>query len=151
MNPKNAIKGSDPFRFETSQEAADGAAAKVKGSDPFRLVAGVGCSLGCPADELVALIAATLPPGELRALATDDRRAQEPCMLAAAEHFGVPLRTFPADALAAVDVPTASAVVARHVGTPSVAEAAALLSGTRLLVPKTRSEHATCAVAECPE
>ena len=48
-------------------------------------------------------------------------------MLAAAEHFGVPLRTHTAEALAAVDVPTPSAVVARHVGTPSVAEAAALL------------------------
>ncbi|MBE2316022.1 cobalamin biosynthesis protein [Solirubrobacter sp. CPCC 204708] len=116
-----------------------------------RLVAGVGCSLGCPPEELRALIDATLPAGELVALATVDRRADEPAMVAAAEHFGVPLRTFPATALAAVDVPTPSAVVARHVGTPSVAEAAALLSGTRLLVPKTRSEHATCAVAECPE
>ena len=117
----------------------------------MNLVAGVGCSLGCPPEELRALIEATLPAGELVALATVDRRAKEPCMLAAAEHFGVPLRTHAAEALAQVDVPTPSAVVARHVGTPSVAEAAALLSGTRLLVPKTRSEHATCAVAECPE
>ena len=70
---------------------------------------------------------------------------------AASKHFGVPLHTHTAEALAAVDVPPPSAVVARHVGTPSVAEAAALLSGTRLLVPKTRSEQATCAVVECPE
>jgi len=48
-------------------------------------------------------------------------------------------------------VPAPSEIVERHVGTPSVAEAAALLAGTRLLVPKTRSEHATCAVAECQE
>ena len=54
-------------------------------------------------------------------------------------------------ALAAVPVPTPSPIVARHVGTPSVAEAAALLSGTRLLVAQARSEHATCAVAEWPE
>ena len=114
-------------------------------------MAGVGCSLGCPPDELRALIETTLPDGKLVALATVDRRAEEPCMLAAAEHFGVPLKTYAAEALAQVDVPTPSDVVARHVGTPSVAEAAALLSGTRLLVPKTRSEHATCAVAECPE
>ena len=38
--------------------------------------------------------------GELVALATVDRRAEEPCMLAAAEHFGVPLRTHAAEALA---------------------------------------------------
>ena len=125
--------------------------AKLKVPGTFRLVAGVGCSLGCPPEELRALIEATLPAGELVALATVDRRAQEPCVLAASKHFGVPLQTHTAEALAAVDVPTPSALVARHVGTPSVAEAAALLSGTRLLVPKTRSEHATCAVAECPE
>ncbi|MDA0182037.1 cobalamin biosynthesis protein [Solirubrobacter phytolaccae] len=125
-------------------------AADRRGAAPW-LVAGVGCSLGCPPEELRALIETTLPDGTLRALATVDRRAEEPAMLEAAAHFGVPLRTFPAHELARVDVPTPSAVVARHVGTPSVAEAAALLSGTRLLVPKTRSEHATCAVAECPE
>jgi len=117
----------------------------------MNLVAGIGCSLGCPPDELRALIDATLPPGTLVALATVDRRKDEPCMLAAAEHFQVPLRTYAPAALAAVEVPTPSEIVERHVGTPSVAEAAALLSGTRLLVPKTRSEHATCAVAECQE
>jgi cobalamin biosynthesis protein CbiG len=39
-------------------------------------------------------------------------------------------------------------VVERHVGTSSVAEAAALVSGGRLVVEKRRSAHATCAVAE---
>ncbi len=145
------LKGSDPFNFAPGLDSPICRDDSLKGPDPFRLVAGVGCSLGCPPDELVALIERALPAGELVALATVDRRATEPAMLVAAAHFGVPLRTFPADALATVDVPTPSAVVARHVGTPSVAEAAALLSGTRLLVPKTRSEHATCAVAECPE
>ena len=42
-----------------------------------------------------------------------------------------------------------TAVVAAHVGTPSVAEAAALLSaGGPLLVAKRRSARATCALAE---
>ena len=39
---------------------------------------------------------------------------------------------------------------AAHVGTPSVAEAAALLAagpGSRLMISKRRSAHATCAVA----
>lgn len=133
------------------QGASPAAIAAPRHAAAARLVAGVGCSLGCPPGELVDLVTATLPDGELVALATVDRRAQEPAMLVAAAHFGVPLLTHAARDLAAVDVPTPSAVVARHVGTPSVAEAAALLSGTRLLVPKTRSEHATCAVAECPE
>ena len=156
--PLATVRGDRDNAAGQPGEAARGRAPPRRGEPrdrdrgpPMNLVAGVGCSLGCPPEELRALIEATLPAGELVALATVDRRAQEPCMLAAAEHFGVPLRTHAAEALAQVDVPTPSAVVARHVGTPSVAEAAALLSGTRLLVPKTRSEHATCAVAECPE
>jgi cobalamin biosynthesis protein CbiG len=116
-----------------------------------RLVAGVGCSTGCPPDELRALIATSLPVGELVALATIDRRAEEPCMVEAAAALGVPLLTHSAEALGAVEVPTPSDIVADHVGTPSVAEAAALLSGTRLIVNKRRSAHATCAVAEWHE
>jgi cobalamin biosynthesis protein CbiG len=113
------------------------------------LVVGVGCSLGCSADEILALVDSALPDGEVSALATVDRRADEPGVVEAARLRGWPLVTFPAEALAAVDVPTPSAVVAGHVGTPSVAEAAALLAAApgRLLVPKRRSQHATCAIA----
>ena len=68
---------------------APGAAPTAPGA--ARLVAGVGCSLGCPAEELLALVDAALAeaPGTLVALATVDRRASEPCMveaLAAARH-----------------------------------------------------------------
>jgi cobalamin biosynthesis protein CbiG len=122
---------------------------KIKGPVPFRFVVGVGCSRGCPVDELLALIDATMAGrGELAALATIDRRADEPCVLAAAR--GVPLVTYAAEELAAVNVPTPSKVVARHVGTASVAEAAALLAGGELVVSKRKSEHATCAVATWP-
>ena len=120
------------------------------------LVVGAGCSRGCPTEELLALIGAVLDeagarPDAVRALATVDRRADEPGMVAAARHHGWPLVTHAAPALREVAVPTPSAVVATHVGTPSVAEAAALLS-TRgaLLVPKRRSARATCALAEAP-
>ena len=119
------------------------------------LVVGAGCSRGCPAEELLALIGAVLDeagahPDAVRALATVDRRAHEPGMVAAARHHGWPLVTHAAPALSAAAVPTPSAVVASHVGTASVAEAAALLSagGDTLLVTKRRSAHATCALAE---
>jgi cobalt-precorrin 5A hydrolase/precorrin-3B C17-methyltransferase len=121
------------------------------------LVVGAGCSRGCPADELLALIGTVLDeagarPDAVRALATVDRRADEPGMVAAARHHGWPLVTHPAPALADVAVPTPSPVVAAHVGTPSVAEAAALLSAgaDALLVRKRRSAHATCALAATP-
>ena len=120
------------------------------------LVVGAGCSRGCPAQELLDLIGAVLDeagaqPGAVRALATVDRRAVEPGMVAAARHHGWPLVTHSVPALREVAVPTPSAVVAVHVGTPSVAEAAALLSaGGHLLVSKRRSARATCALAEAP-
>jgi cobalamin biosynthesis protein CbiG len=118
-------------------------------------VLGAGCSLGCPTEELAELAGAVLDEagvagGQVRALATIDSRAQEPAMTALARAMCWELVTHPAPALAAVEVPTPSAVVESHVGTASVAEAAAVLSagGGRLAVHKRRSPHATCALAE---
>ncbi|MGI8846326.1 MAG: cobalamin biosynthesis protein [Thermoleophilaceae bacterium] len=117
------------------------------------LVIGAGCSRGCPAAELAELVEETLAglEGTPIALATIDSRAAEPCMVGVAARCGVALHTHPAAALAAVEVPSPSAVVAVHVGTASVAEAAALLSAGPhglLVVAKRRSAHATCAVAQ---
>jgi cobalamin biosynthesis protein CbiG len=115
------------------------------------LVVGVGCSLGCPAEELDTLVRRALAElgGAPVAVATIDRRAAEPCVLALAGALRVPLRTFSASALSAVPVPTPSAQVEHHVGTASVAEAAALLASRgRLVVTKRRSPRATCAIAE---
>lgn len=121
------------------------------------VVLGVGASRGCPTDELRALADAALAEAGVEAasvvaVASADVKADEPAILALADGLGVPARFLAAAALAAVDVPSPSAVVASHVGTPSVAEAAALLvAGTgHLLVGKRRSAHATCAVAVLP-
>jgi precorrin-4 C11-methyltransferase len=59
------------------------------------------------------------------------------------------VRFFTADELSSVSVPHPSEVVARHVGTPSVSEAAAILgsNGGRLLLPKTKGSNYTFAVA----
>jgi cobalt-precorrin 5A hydrolase/cobalt-precorrin 5A hydrolase/precorrin-3B C17-methyltransferase len=118
-----------------------------------RLVVGAGCSLGCPPDELAELVDAALArlDGTVVAVASVDRRRTEPCVTALAARFGVPLRTYAATALRRVAVPTPSPAVHAHVGTPSVAEAAAILAaGGGLVVPKRRSPHATCAIAEVP-
>jgi cobalamin biosynthesis protein CbiG len=116
-----------------------------------RLVVGAGCSLGCPPAELAALVEDALRgiDGIVVAVASVDRRRAEPCVTALAGRFGVPLRTFSAADLGKVDVPTPSHAVLTHVGTPSVAEAAALLAARGpLIVPKRRSPHATCAIAQ---
>ncbi|MFW6689668.1 precorrin-3B C(17)-methyltransferase [Streptomyces sp. MAR4 CNX-425] len=126
---------------------------------PPSLVVGVGASRGVETAEVLgvvgdALAQAGLSPRSVATLATVDAKADEPGLCAAAERLGVPLRTFPAAVLAAVDVPTPSAAPLAAVGTPSVAEAAALTAageGGELLVRKRKSAArpamATCAVA----
>ncbi|MEU5781218.1 precorrin-3B C(17)-methyltransferase [Micromonospora lupini] len=125
---------------------------------PPSLVAGVGASRGVPAAEVTELLhrvlaEAGLDPASLRCLASADVKADEVGILSTADALGVPLVTWPATRLATVDVPHPSEVVRAAVGTPSVAEAAALLGpdgrpdDATLLVGKTATAMATVAVA----
>ncbi|PYC65930.1 precorrin-3B C(17)-methyltransferase [Micromonospora arborensis] len=125
---------------------------------PPSLVAGVGASRGVPAVEVTELLhrvlaEAGLSPASLRCLASADVKADEAGILSTADAIGVPLVTWPATRLATVDVPHPSEVVRAAVGTPSVAEAAALLGpagrpgDATLLVGKTATAMATVAVA----
>ncbi|MFF4711966.1 precorrin-3B C(17)-methyltransferase [Streptomyces eurythermus] len=122
---------------------------------PPSLVVGVGASRGAPAEEVLGLVEGALREAGLSArsvgeLATVDAKAGEPGIVAAAERLGVPLVTYSAEELAGVEVPNPSAAPLAAVGTPSVAEAAALLRGGELLVPKRKSAMATCAVVRRP-
>ncbi|GAB2775720.1 hypothetical protein GCM10027073_05620 [Streptomyces chlorus] len=129
---------------------------------PPSLVVGVGASKGVPVDELLALIGAALHDAGLSAaslahLATGDAKAEEPGIVEAARRLGVPLVVHGAGELARVEVPHPSDAALAAVGTPSVAEAAALVGGGELLVPKRTSERAdgqpakaTCAVVRRP-
>ncbi|MER6380366.1 precorrin-3B C(17)-methyltransferase [Streptomyces sp. NPDC001250] len=126
---------------------------------PPSLVVGVGASKGAPEAEVLGLIEGTLREAGLSVrsvaeLATVDAKAGEPGIVAAAERLEVPLVTYPAEELAAVEVPNPSEAPLTAVGTPSVAEAAALLRGGELLVPKRKSgarpAMATCAVVRRP-
>ena len=119
---------------------------------PPSLVAGVGSSRGVTATEVGdllhrALADAGLSPASVRCLASVDLKADEAGIRATADALGVPLETWPAAELAAVDVPHPSEVVRAAVGTPSVAEAAALRGRGDLLVPKAASAMATVAIA----
>jgi cobalt-precorrin 5A hydrolase/precorrin-3B C17-methyltransferase len=120
---------------------------------PASLLVGVGASKGAPAAEIGQLIDGTLAElglsaRSVRHIATADLKADEPGLLAAAAGRGWLVVTFPASRLAAVPVPNPSEVVRRAVGTPSVAEAAALIEpGSVLLGAKRASAHATVAVA----
>lgn len=108
------------------------------------LVVGVGARRGVPGDVVFALIEAALRGAGLDAsdvveVATVDAKGDEPGIVGAAARLGVPVRTHPAGALAAVRVPHPSGAVGAVAGTPSVAEAAALIEADELVVPKTRA------------
>ncbi|MFI2433697.1 precorrin-3B C(17)-methyltransferase [Streptomyces sp. NPDC018693] len=126
---------------------------------PPSLVVGVGASKGAPVDEVLGLIEGALEEAGLSRrsvaeVATVDAKAGEPGIVEAAERLGVPLVTYSADELAGVQVPNPSDAPLAAVGTPSVAEAAALIGGGELLVPKRKSgarpAMATCAVVRRP-
>ncbi len=114
---------------------------------PPSLVVGVGASSGAPAEEVLGLVErvladAGLSPRSVAELATVDAKAAEPGLVEAARQLGVPLVCEPAGTLAAIDVPNPSGAPLAAVGTPSVAEAAALAragQGAELLVPKRKS------------
>lgn len=108
------------------------------------LVVGVGASRGSAPHEVLGLIEgalrdAGLSPLDVAELTTVDSRAGEPGLVAAAVRLGVPLRPYSAAALARIEVPHPSDTSRAAVGTPSVAEAAALAGGGELLVPKRKS------------
>jgi cobalt-precorrin 5A hydrolase len=129
-----------------------------------QLVVGLGAARGVPAEEVVGLVEcvladAGLPPDGVAELATVESKTGEAGLIHAAARLGVPLRGYPAAALATVTVPNPSPAALAATGTPGVCEAAALLAagpGGELLVAKQKSApvgrppRATCAVALRP-
>ena len=86
----------------------------------------------------------------IRKICTIDIKAEEPVIQKfQKERYGLELKLYTADELAKVDVPTPSEMVEKHVGTPSVCEAAAILGSNygKLLLPKVKGKNFTLAVA----
>jgi cobalt-precorrin 5A hydrolase/precorrin-3B C17-methyltransferase len=145
-------EGALVLRISDRIEPIDDATVVVR---PPSLVLGIGSSRGVTSDEVLGLIDATLADaglsaGSVHGIATVDAKADEQGILAAAAERGWAVTTYPAETLAAVEVPNPSDVVRAAVGTPSVAEAAALVSAdgrAELIVPKRASAMATVAVA----
>jgi precorrin-3B C17-methyltransferase len=126
---------------------------------PPTLVVGIGSARDVPSDAVKAALAQLdhvfgFDPRAVRAFATVDIKTDEPGILGAITDFSfwhwqddLPLLAYPADTLSTVEVPTPSDVVLSAVGTPSVAEAAALHAAgelapgasVELVVRKTKS------------
>jgi len=122
---------------------------------PPSLVAGVGCSRGTGAAEILGLLddalhEAGLSRKSVASLASIDAKSDEAGLLGATDALGARLCFHTAEELAAVEVPNPSPVVEGAVGTPSVAEASVLASGAELVLEKRKSANSTVAIGRLP-
>ncbi|CQR64734.1 precorrin-3B C(17)-methyltransferase [Streptomyces leeuwenhoekii] len=156
--PPLPVAGDGPYTIRVTDRLVEPAEREAVLRPPT-LVVGVGASKGAPVTEVLEVIDGALRDAGLSVrsvaeLATVDAKAGEPGIVEAAARLGVPLVTYAAGDLARVEVPNPSDAPLAAVGTPSVAEAAALVRGGELLVPKRKSAAspamATCAVVRRP-
>ncbi|HEY0815748.1 MAG TPA: precorrin-3B C(17)-methyltransferase [Pseudonocardia sp.] len=149
-----AVAGSKRVRVVVTDLVEDATVRIV----PRTLVVGIGSARDVPAAAVTDVLRRVFDEHRLdlravRAYVSVDRKADEPGILAAIAP--APLQTFPADVLAAVDVPNPSDVVRAAVGTASVAEAAAVHAATELgggapvelVAQKVKGDNVTVAVA----
>ena len=80
---------------------------------------------------------------------TIDAKKDEPFCRRLEKTYGEKVEFYTAEELAQVEVPNPSATVEKHVGTPSVCEAAAILASNhgKLIIPKIKGENWTVALA----
>ena len=143
-----------------ASEQADEVSPRTLVFHPVVLAVGVGCERGASPEEVITLVRGTLAESGLAEAAVAgvfsiDLKSDEPAIAAAAEALGVPLRVFDAATLEAerARLANSSELVFREVGCHGVAEGAALAAvggDGALIVAKTKSRRATCAVARAP-
>jgi cobalt-precorrin 5A hydrolase/precorrin-3B C17-methyltransferase len=127
---------------------------------PQCLALGVGCERDCDADELIELVTKTLEanklaPEAIALIASLDLKADEAAVNAVSTHFHVPAHFFTAEELnqQTPRLKNPSDIVLQEVGCPGVSEGAALAcvgAEGNLIVEKTKSARATCAIALAP-
>ncbi|MSP27132.1 MAG: cobalamin biosynthesis protein [Methylococcales bacterium] len=131
----------------------------------MKVMVGMGCDRNVSLATLEtalsqALILAELDVLAVAGLASIDKKNDEVALLALAEKHGWALQFYSADELAKVIVPNPSVVVQKYMGTPAVAEAAALLAAHTemhdLLIEKhkylgTDGKNATVSIARIAE
>ena len=120
---------------------------------PKVLWVGIGCERGTSRELIDRAIDETcqtyhLASQAIAGIASINLKSDEIGIVEVCQRRNLIFKTFTPEELNRVDVPTPSEVVEREVGTPSVAEAAAILAGKNLLVSKQifRSEAQSGAV-----
>ncbi len=169
LRPVSMAEAAGPG-FNAALVITDGAVPEeVRGKAvvyrPRSLVAGMGCDIGAAPEEAERFLLETLAKHGLsvksvRALATLDRKRDEPAFRHLCAKYGWPLETFTKEELnAVVDLPNPSPKVFKYAGTFGVSEPASMLAAGRaagnggpgeLVVPKVKANMLTLAVARIP-
>lgn len=120
---------------------------------PRSLALGIGCRRGKSAEEIddavsEALAKAGLDRRAVACAASIDLKKDEPGLLELCSRWGIPLRTYSAEALRRVPGEFRPSELVRQVtGVDNVCERAAVLAGGTLVVPKQAANGVTVAVA----
>jgi len=112
----------------------------------MKLAVGMGCdrnvsleTLETALDQALASIRASR--ADIACFSSIDKKNDEVALLNLAKNENKPLQFFTADELAQVPVPNPSETVRKHMGTPAVSEAAALLAAKNESATKTDQQH----------
>lgn len=142
ITPYNSLRAGLPETTAQLQSSANPPQPQVQWH-PRVLWVGIGCERGTSRQLIETAIAEVcrkhqLAEGAIAGIATIDIKADEVGILELCRDRQLPLYTFPSELLRTISVPNPSTIVDAEVGTPSVAEAAALSAAKSqtLLVPK---------------
>lgn len=131
----------------------------------MRIALGIGCDRGAGLQTLQTAVAQALSQADLTdqsvsVCASIDKKNDEAALLQLCKLQGWPLQFYSAEQLSRVAVPNPSEVVRKYMGTPAVAEAAAMLAAdtgiSGLLVEKYKyrgldGKNATVSIARIKE
>ena len=167
---QNGLPAQHPFEFGFPERQIERPAARIwispmqrrfsSESDfpkvqwhPRVLWVGMGCERGTSSRLIATAVeqvfqAAHLAEAAIAGVATIDLKADEAGLLEFCRDRALPLRCFPSEKLRSVQVPNPSEVVAAEVGTPSVAEAAAILAAQTVVAIEPTDEPATLRVTK---
>jgi len=115
----------------------------------MKVMIGMGCDRNVSLETLRQALAQALwecglDVSAVAGLASIDKKHDEVALLQLAQLHGWPLYFYPAETLAAIQVPNPSEVVLRYMGTPAVAEAAALKAANAGMANLLVEKHKYC-------
>ena len=145
--------------IDVTHKTGDGSGGRLL-YHPKTLALGVGCERNTSPAALIELVketlsAAGISPLAISAVCSIDLKSDEPAVHGVAKYFGQRARFFTAEELEAETprLATPSDIVFKEVGCHGVCEGAALAAAGpdgELIVPKNKSQRATCAIALSP-